>query len=240
MGFLSKAAAAVIAGLVALAALPAAAQPWRYTDEDVAVGFEATVFGSEHGQSRYALMVKKFNEPVRIRLYDGASKRRHKAVSAFVRSLPKLIPGLDIRLAGKGEAANFDLHVVDRAAYADTARRHVFGNPHARVPGRCLVKVDVGETGIRRSVAVIVSDEGDRLFRRCLVEEVLQGLGPMNDDRRLSGSVFNDETDFDRLMPFDRAILSILYDRRVRHGMSAREARAVLSEVIATATGRLR
>ena len=52
-------------------------------------------------------------------------------------------------------------------------------------PGRCVVRVVSGPGGIARADAVIVADEGETLFRRCLIEEVLQGLGPLNDDARL-------------------------------------------------------
>ena len=66
--------------------------------------------------------------------------------------------------------------------------REVYRRPTSSfAPGKCLVRVVSTSAGIIRSDAVIVADEGDFLFRRCTVEEVLQGLGPVNDDRDALG-----------------------------------------------------
>ena len=65
---------------------------------------------------------------------------------------------------------------------------------------------------------MIVADEGDFLFRRCMVEEVLQGLGPVNDDRTLSQSVFNDRSPHSTFTSFDRHLVNMLYDPRVAPG----------------------
>lgn len=241
MGFWrNRAAAALTAGIVLLGiAGSAASQPWRYSDDEVALGFNATVFGAEHGTSRFAFMVKKFEGPVRLRIVDSASQKRSKAIAVFVKNLRRTVRGLDIRLAGPGEAANFTLHVVDGAAYQETVRREVFGTRSGRAPGRCLVKLDVGDGGIRHSTAVIVSDQGEHLFRRCMVEEILQGLGPMNDDSRLIWSVFNDRSEHSGFTVYDQAILNVLYDPRVRHGMSERQVRKLLPDVIATVRNRM-
>lgn len=239
MRFMLCAAAAAVVAVALGAASPAAAQPWRFTEDEVALGFSATVFGAEHGASRYADRVKKYQGPVRLRIVDAASTKRAKSVARFVNGLSKMVRGLDIRLARAGEAANFTLHVVDGADYAPTVRREVLGSAGGKVPGRCLVRVDVGPDGIRRSTAVIVSDQGEHLFRRCMVEEILQGLGPMNDDKRLAWSVFNDRSPHAGFTPFDQAILNVLYDPRLRHGMSERQARTVLPEVLASVRRRM-
>ena len=114
-----------------------------------------------------------------------------------------------------------------------TVRNSVLGTHSGSAPGQCLVRVEPGAKGIRRSTAVIVSDEGEGLFRRCMVEEILQGLGPMNDSASLKYSVFNDSSTYDQFMPFDRMVVSMLYDRRVRHGMSPGEVDRVLPVVLA-------
>ena len=108
------------------------------------------------------------------------------------------------------------------------------------MPGRCLVRVVSSSSGIRRSDAVIVSDEGEFLFRRCLVEEVLQGLGPVNDNADLKNSVFNDTSQHTRFTKHDRYILNMLYDKRVRSGMNQREVGKVLPAVLRDVRRRVR
>ena len=75
---------------------------------------------------------------------------------------------------------------------------------------------------------VIVSDEGEFLFRRCLIEEVLQGLGPLNDSPDLGDSVFNDSSHHADFTAHDRLILNMLYDPRIQAGMTFEETEALL------------
>ncbi|WP_181705958.1 DUF2927 domain-containing protein [Chthonobacter rhizosphaerae] len=228
--------------LAAMTAVPSAASasPLKpFSDRDLATGFLATVFGLEHGAAG-AGMVKKFNGPVRFEIAIHSAIDREADVARFVRQLPRMVRGLDARLARSGEDANFKIVVVDRDSYVKRARLDAFSSAFARVPGNCMVKVDFSPSGIRRATAVIVSDNGEALFRRCMVEEILQGLGPMNDDPRLGSSVFNDRSPHARFMPFDRAIISMLYDGRVRHGASRTEVLALLPDLIRSARAAVR
>jgi hypothetical protein len=102
------------------------------------------------------------------------------------------------------------------------------------------VRVISSQNGIRRSDAVIVSDEGEFLFRRCLVEEILQGLGPVNDNASLKSSVFNDTSKHSRFTKHDRYILNMLYDERIKAGMNKDEVAKVLPAVIRDARRRVR
>lgn len=96
------------------------------------------------------------------------------------------------------------------------------------------MRVVSDSSGISQSAAVIVSDEGDFLFRRCMVEEILQGLGPMNDDSSLSHSVFNDKSRHSRFTSFDRMLLNMLYDPRIKPGMRPDEVRPMLPSIVRT------
>ncbi|PIO97515.1 conserved exported hypothetical protein [uncultured Pleomorphomonas sp.] len=204
-----------------------------FSDDELMDGFQKTVFGVEYGSAVAGGSVKKFDGAVRIRVVNLADKDRQREIAGFVSRLPRLVRGLDIRMAAPGENPNFTVYVVDRADYVDTVRADVLGSTHGAAPGQCLVRVYPSSLGIVRSTAVIVSDEGDSLFRRCMVEEILQGLGPMNDNAALYASVFNDRSRHDRFMPFDRAVVSMLYDRRIRPGMTRTEVGTLLPAVLA-------
>jgi hypothetical protein len=233
-----RAPAAVTALLfVALSATPGRA----FSDAQLIDGFNRTVFGSEYPSWGWqAYMVKKFAGPVRFAIIDRSAARRGGEVAQFVRSLPGLIRGLDARLVENGSRANFRIFVVDRAQYRDVVANEIYNRPSsAFAPGKCLVRVISGRNGISRSDAVIVADEGEFLFRRCMTEEVLQGLGPVNDDPSLPESVFNDTSrnaDFTR---FDRHILNMLYHPALRPGMTKIETRRILPEVAAEVRARL-
>jgi hypothetical protein len=161
-------------------------------------------------------------------------------VRSFVRSLPRLIRGLDASIVSDPEAANFRIFIVDRAAYRSVVTAEIYDRPSSTfAPGRCLVRVVSGRNGIERSDAVIVADEGDFLFRRCMAEEILQGLGPVNDDPTLDESVFNDSSPHATFTRFDRHILNMLYDPRIRPGMTKIEVKRLLPEVLADVRARL-
>jgi hypothetical protein len=220
-----------------------ASTPGRaFTDAELIDGFNRTVFGSEYqtlGWQSY--LVKKFTGPVHVFIDDRSSKRRGGEIADFVRSLPGLIENLDIALVDAPEAANYRIFVVDRAAYRDIVSREVYGRASSTfAPGKCLVRVVSAGWGIARSDAVIVADEGEFLFHRCKVEETLQGLGPVNDDRSLMPSVFNDISLQSVFTSFDRHILNMLYHPLIEAGMTKAEAQRVLPEVAADVRARLR
>jgi hypothetical protein len=56
--------------------------------------------------------------------------------------------------------------------------------------------------------------------RDCLLEEIAQALGPLNDLYRLSDSVFNDDNFHSVLTGFDMAILRLTYAPQIRTGMT--------------------
>ncbi|ODN71712.1 DUF2927 domain-containing protein [Methylobrevis pamukkalensis] len=233
--------AALFAALVIALPLPALAGGLsRFSDQHLADGFMRTVFGTESGSRVRGMRVKKFEVPVRFAIDDRSGSGRADRVAAFIRSLPKSIRGLDARLAAPGEKANFTVVITDRSGYAAPSRAAIFGGHGRPLPGKCVTIMDLGRASIARSTSIIVADEGEFLFQRCMIEEILQGLGPINDDVSLAASMFNDTTRHRDMMVFDRAIVSMLYDPRIRNGMTMREAAAVLPEVIRDMRRRVR
>lgn len=213
----------------------------RFSDEELINGFNSTVFGAEYASwGFHTRIVKKFVKPVRVYIDNRSKRDRRRAVARFVRSLPRKIKGIDIAIVSDRRKANYTIYVVDRSAYKTVIRDEIYQRRSMNVPGRCLVRVVSSSSGIRRSDAVIVSDEGEFLFRRCLVEEVLQGLGPVNDNADLKNSVFNDTSQHTRFTKHDRYILNMLYDKRVRSGMNQREVGKVLPAVLRDVRRRVR
>lgn len=227
----------LLALLLSLQAAPARA----FGDEELIDGFMRTVFGSEYVSWGWqSAMVKKFDEPVRVHVDDRSRARRGRAVQAFVRSLPRLINGLQLHEVDDPRDASFRIFVVDRADYRSVITGEIYDNASSGfAPGKCLVRVVSTRNGISRSDAVIVADEGDFLFARCMTEEILQGLGPVNDDPSLGESVFNDQSPQSSFTEFDRRILNMLYHPLVRPGMTKLEVRRVLPRVAAEVRARL-
>ncbi len=223
----------VIRLLAAAAMLAAPAVAAAASNAEIISGFNKTVFGAEYSplgiQSSY---IRKYRGPVRFYIDNRSSRNRAGRVRAFVLGLSRQIAGLQTEVVSSRAQANFNVYVVDRADYTDTVRQSVYRRPAVQAPGRCLVRSLFTRYGIVRSDAVIVSDEGEALFRRCMVEEILQGLGPLNEHPSLSASVFNDHSNHTSFTRFDRYILNMLYDPRVRPGASRESVQSLLPLVL--------
>lgn len=234
-------AARLIGGFLFSLALLTPAVSRAASDAEVINGFNLTVFGAEYSplgiQSDY---VRKFNGPVRFYIENTASRDRTGEVRAFILSLNKLIGNLRTQIVSSPNRANFVVHVVDRKDYVRTVREKVYRSATADTPGRCLVRSVFSRSGIRRSDAVIVADEGRAQFERCKAEEILQGLGPLNEDASLRESMFNDRTRHTQFTRFDRLILNMLYDRRIMNGASRQSVRGLLPAVLHDAKRRVR
>jgi len=218
---------------VAGSAVSLRAAPHTFSTEELIDGFMKTVFGLEYRSwSWQPYLVKKYTGPVRFYVHNMAARDRRPTVYRFIEQIGAGIRGLSTIIVPTPEEANFHVYVVDRGQYRDVVRRHIYKDPTADVPGRCLVRVVSDRRGISQSAAVIVSDEGDFLFRRCLVEELLQGLGPMNDDDSLVHSVFNDRSRHSRFTTFDRLLLNMLYHPRIQPGMSPAQVEPLLPGIV--------
>ena len=215
-----------VLALLSLLAWPAQAQvlPVR----EVADGFAKTVFGAEFGGGGIGealglapTYLRRFEGPVRAAIIDTSRRRgRTRTVANFLRYLDAKVAPLRLSIVRDPARANLRIYVVDRKDYAATVRDKVFRSRFATVRGKCVVRSQFTRAGISESAAVIVSDEGDALFRRCMAEEVMQALGPLNDDASLRRSMFNDNSRFTAPQRFDLLILRMLYDPSVRSGMT--------------------
>ena len=226
--------------LKALICLAVFSGPARaFSDAELIDGFNKTVFGSEYSNISSRAYVRKFRGPARFFVRSEVQGPVTETVKSFIRSLPGLISGLRVELVTSQRKANFVVYVVPKSQYAATVREQIFGNAKAAVSGQCMVRSIYSRGSIRFSDAVIVGDQGADLFNRCMIEEILQGLGPLNDSRSLSHSMFNDESRFSTLQPFDQLILNVLYDPKIRPGTSKSRVQSLLPGAVKRARSRL-
>lgn len=99
-------------------------------------------------------------------------------------------------------------------------------------PYRCMWQQIDGELRVH-----IWSALPDRVVRQCVQQELTQVLGPGGDLDGMIGSrsdtVFASYQTAGRLTPEDVAVLRILYDDRLYHGMPRDQVLAVLPEIVA-------
>jgi hypothetical protein len=81
------------------------------------------------------------------------------------------------------------------------------------------------------AVAVIRGEHPDLLRQSCIHEEIAQGMGLANDSATARPTIFNDSEEFATLTGHDELLLRILYDPRLRPGMTEDEARPIVTRI---------
>lgn len=98
----------------------------------------------------------------------------------------------------------------------------------------CLVIAFSSEAGgheYAKAIAVIRTEHPSLLRKSCVHEELAQGLGLANDSPKARPSIFNDDDEFALLTSHDELLLKMLYDRRLRAGMSWEQARPIAETI---------
>lgn len=214
-----------------------ATQRTRFTDAQIADGFFKTAFGAELRLAGQSNRIRKYVVPIRISIENRAKPDRRAAIKAVVADIKAHIKGVDIALAGKGEKPNVEIHLVAKRNLVKGFGQY-FGRQYVRdirkkLEPECLSGFRKNDKfQIVHSDVLIAADTSTFIFYDCIYEELLQSLGPINDTDSNSNTMFNDDIQRGFFDVFDQYILNILYDPRVRPGMTVAQVRALLPRVM--------
>ena len=217
-----------------------AAERKDFTDEQIKDGFFKIAFNAELQLGAPAERVRKFDEPVRIFLDSKSNIDRRPEIAAVITDIRAHVNHLDVAVTDHREAANFVVRLV-AARDLDRTIRSLYGNDKAKriqqaLNPQCLSGIGKDQRyRIRRAEVILPVDAGDFTFYDCAYEELLQALGAINDDRSVPWTMFNDDVQMGFFDIYDQYLLNILYDPRVRPGMTKQEVNALLPEVVSTA-----
>jgi hypothetical protein len=227
-----------------------------FTARDLAENFLAIAFFDEFTEQNGQLVaggaenrLHRWQGPVRLGVVFGASVPEDQraadraAIADYLRRLSKL-SGLPMWLNDRNP--NHTVFVVNpeerraaapliRAAAPDTSAAALRSVVEMRPDIYCTAfTFNPGQSDIiDRAVTVIRGELTPKLRMLCVHEELAQSLGLINDSPKARPSIFNDNEEFALLTRQDELMLKILYDSRLRPGMTLAEARPVV-EAIAT------
>jgi hypothetical protein len=214
-----------------------AAERTAFSDAEIAEGFFKTVFGAELRLRGRTDVIRKYDGPVRVFVDNRAKPDRRADVNKVIDDIRARVHHLDIAVTDDREAANMLVTLVRDRDLTRTVRK-MYGRDKAkriaRLDPQCLSgfrKDD--EFRIVQSNVLLVADVRDFIFYDCAYEELLQALGPIN-DTNVSWTMFNDDVQMGFFDVYDQYILNILYDPRIRPGMTRDQVRALLPEILAT------
>ena len=96
-----------------------------------------------------------------------------------------------------------------------------------------LHDADDPEQWTTMAMTVIRSELPSEWRRSCLDEEVTQMFGPAYDHDSVRPSMFNDDEEFLFLTDHDEAMLRLIYDPRLRAGMTEAETGPIVAQILA-------
>ena len=217
-------------------------QPARCADDSlsnaqVVDNLMEIVFGSEFiGEDSDT--VRKWTVPLRIAIYAKEPERYDALVDPVLQQLRGLT-GLDIRLVDRASPAqNAYILILGREQFYAYAESHLSPgkNPRTNTYLDCFGVFAADRGGaINELTAVIPESASEATKRSCVIEEVTQALGLPNDSFTVKPSIFNDDDEYQDLTWQDQLFLRVLYDARVRPGMTRAEfeplARLIVDEL---------
>ena len=214
------------------------AEKKSFTDAEIVDGFLKTAFGAEYHLAGKVDRIRKYDAPVRV-YADGVRRSNRKAqLAKVVADIANRVRHLDIAMVDSSDGANVVVKLVrDRDLFRTIST--FYGAQRAReirsnLDPQCLSgfrKNDKYE--IEHSDVILTVDNGDFTFLDCAYEELLQSLGPINDTNSVPWTMFNDSVQMGFFDVYDQYIMNILYDPRIKAGMTVQEVKAVLPQVLA-------
>jgi len=227
-----------------------------FTADMLARNFEQIVFFNEYAgpgvRPGSASALRRWSAPVRIGIEFGASvppsqrTRDTNDVTAYAGRLAQAT-GHPVSVTNDPNFLVFFVSEDDRSATLNARAPALPGvnrsnlAPVRELPEDAYCAVAAYASGTDRStytaaVAVIRAENPDLLRLSCIHEELAQGLGLANDSPDARPSIFNDDDEFALLTDHDEHLLEMLYDDRLRTGMTLTEARPVVRILAREAT----
>lgn len=194
-------------------------------------------------------LLRRWEQPVRVGVVIGPSvppstaQTDRATVAAFTARLAGLT-GLDMRMT-TGPDANFLVMILSTAeqSVAAEATAQQFPDFEPAVLGAlggtpidtfctAYAFAQPNNPSSYAAVMVLIRAEHPALTRAsCVQEEMAQAMGLPNDYAAARPSLFNDSLEFAFLTEHDEILLRMLYDRRLKPGMTAAEARPLLPDI---------
>jgi hypothetical protein len=214
-----------------------AAELKTFTDAQIIEGFFKVTFGAEFNTAGRIDRIRKFDGPVRVYVDNRARPDRTQQLDQVIADIKSHIDNLDIAITGERSSANVTITMVRDRDLGRTITG-MFGREYARriqtaLEPQCLAGFRKDDSyRITRSEVILVVDAGDFVFYDCAYEEILQALGPINDDESVPWTMFNDDVQMGFFDLYDQYLLNLLYHVRMRPGMTRDEAHDVVTQIM--------
>ena len=208
----------------------------RFTASELQRGFMALAFGSDMHIGR-PVGVHRHKNGARVYITSTSRQDRRQDYREVVERNFAAVPHLAVKVVDRAQDANIVVHLVDEARFervlADVVGRKIARRFIRRADPQCVTRTRSFDDGtIERADSFIIVDQGVEAFLDCAFHETLHAFGLGSHDSRNPWTTLNQERSVGYLTVYDRAMLTLLYDPRLKPGMSRRDAKAILPAVI--------
>lgn len=226
----------------------------------LARNFIAIALRDEYSQTAQGLVaqsgpapLRRWRDPVRMQMEFGASidMATRPAWRAEVAEFATRLSGVTRHPVGlTADGGNFTILVLtedERRAIGPRLAQLVPGIPAQDIailtdlPPAISCSVFAYSQGqasdYAHAIAVIRAELPPLLRSSCIHEELAQGMGLAADSPAARPSIFNDDEEFALLTRHDELLLQILYDPRLRPGMTEAEAAPIVRQIAAELLG---
>jgi hypothetical protein len=209
----------------------------KFSTAELMRGFMALAFGSDLRIGARPRGIRRFDHPIRAQVIPGGRVDRAAAMRRIAEEYARKVPNLRLSVVD-APPADIEVRLIDEKDFK-SALHAAFGAEVARTfirrtDPQCMTSVKSSTEGaILRSVTFIIVDKGDDVFLDCAYHELLHAFGLSNHDQRNRWTTLNQKRMVGYLTVYDRDLLMLLYDPRIKPGMTPRQARAGLPGVIA-------
>lgn len=188
----------------------------------------------EYDKNALALVLK-WRGPIIVQIDDqiGPARINLSLVQAHLDQMTRSYPF--IKLAGPGDVGNLTIHFVLSKDAASTAQKRGASN---LIPllnqSPCPSSIKRGPDGAIISGLIIIQVDRARQLGRlpaCVVEEITQATGLVNDSEKVFPSIFNDKSIDVDLTRLDHLLLKIHADPRITAGMTREQVLPIVEKI---------
>ena len=169
-------------------------------------------------------VIKKWTDDIRIKINGEPTEEDLQTINTIVDDLNELISGIKIKIINKNE--NLSITFSPESDFISIDPNYVptnYGFFWALWHDDNFVIYDAS---ILIASADIAQQERSHLIR----EELTQSLGLMNDSNKYEDSIFYQEwTDLTELSEIDKAVIKLLYHKKIKPGMSKDQVLNILN-----------
>lgn len=214
--------------LIAVLAVLAACAPTPLPELDMVERFRLVGFRDDMGQP---IRLHKWTEPILVST-RGANDLQWSLVEDHVALLGSLT-GLDARL--EDDEPNMIVMFGTEEELQPHLDKWAQGGDRVSLPGfyrsDCFAMTG-SRDGQAFAMAFIRDGQSERDTRLCVVQEITQALGLIGDIDGRWDTNFASWGGADELTESDRDLIRILYDDRLRHGMTEAAGMAIVRQII--------